>query len=249
VPTVVTTAIVLHALNYSESSRILRLATREAGVQSVMARGARASQRRFGSAVDLFAEGEVQYEARVGRDMHTLARFDVQRSRTALGTSLDRFEGASALSELMLRVSGGDDTPEVAFDALRDGLDEIASEALPSLAAIRSNWRLLAALGFSPALDACLECDTELPPDADACFSAESGGVLCDACGARRSTRRLPAAARTQLRLWLDTGDGTPQQALDQGTERAHRRLLRVFVHSHLTDGRPLKAFDAWAAA
>ena len=78
-----TEAIVLHAFNYSESSRILRLATREAGVQSVLARGARASQRRFGSAVDLFAEGEVQYEVRTGRDLHTLAR-EAQGGRTVV---------------------------------------------------------------------------------------------------------------------------------------------------------------------
>jgi DNA repair protein RecO (recombination protein O) len=121
VTVVVTSAIVLHALNFSESSRILRLATREAGVQSVLARGARASQKRFGSAVDLFAEGEVQYTVRSGRDLHTLSRFDVQRSRIALGTSLARFEGASALAEVMLRVAVEDDTPEHAFNTLRAG--------------------------------------------------------------------------------------------------------------------------------
>jgi len=42
----VTDAIVLHSFDYLESSRILRLLTREAGVRSVLARGARRSQRR-----------------------------------------------------------------------------------------------------------------------------------------------------------------------------------------------------------
>ena len=37
---VVTEAIVLHAFDYLESSRILRLVTRDAGVRSVLARGA-----------------------------------------------------------------------------------------------------------------------------------------------------------------------------------------------------------------
>ena len=40
----VTDAIVLHSADYLESSRIFRLATREAGVQSVLARGARSSE-------------------------------------------------------------------------------------------------------------------------------------------------------------------------------------------------------------
>lgn len=247
-PPIVTSAIVLHAFNYSESSRILRLATREAGVQSVLARGARASQRRFGSAVDLFAEGEVQYDVRAGRDLHTLARFDVMRSRVALGSSLARFEGASALAEVMLRVAGDDETPADAFDALRDGLDAIASEAAATVATIGAIWRLLGTLGFTPALDACVQCDRPLPAALDVAFNAESGGVLCDACAARLPARRLPAGARQQIRSWLD-GSADAAGALDLLTERAHRRLLRVFVHAHLTDGRPLRAFDAWATA
>jgi DNA repair protein RecO (recombination protein O) len=245
----VTDAIVLHALNYSESSRILRLATREAGVQSVLARGARASQRRFGSAVDLFAEGEVQYEVRSGRDLHTLARFDVQRSRIALGSSLPRFEGASALAEVMLRVAGDDDTPADAFDALRSGLDAIAVDAAATLATIRAIWRLLATLGFTPALDACVPCNRAIPADVDAAFSAEAGGVLCELCAARIPARRLPAEARRVLRSWLDSVDLDEPETLDLPMERAHRRLLRTFVHAHLTDGRPLRAFDAWATA
>ena len=245
-----TDAIVLHAFNYSESSRILRLATREAGVQSVLARGARASQRRFGSAVDLFAEGEVQYEVRTGRDLHTLARFDVQRSRVALGSSLPRFEGASALAEVMLRVAGGDDTPADAFDALRSGLDAIATDAEATLATLGAIWRLLATLGFTPALDACVHCDRAIPSDVEAAFSAGAGGVLCESCAGRVEARRLPAEARRVLRGWLDP-DAADMAAppIDLPTERAHRRLLRTFVHAHLTDGRPLRAFDAWATA
>ena len=249
-PSVVTAAIVLHAFNYSESSRILRLATREAGVQSVMARGARASQRRFGSAVDLFAEGEVQYEARPGRDLHTLARFDVVQSRAALGSSLPRFEGASAIAEVMLRVAGDDGTPGDAFDALRDGLDAIAADTDATVATTRAIWRLLGAIGFTPALDSCVACDRELPVELDVSFSAESGGVLCTGCASRVPSRRLPASARTTLIGWLFTKDGGADSAgLDVLTVRAHQRLLRIFVHAHLNDGRPLKAFDAWATA
>lgn len=259
-PAIVTTAIVLHAIDYSESSRILRLATREAGVQSVMARGARTSRRRFGSAVDLFAEGEVEYDVRAGRELHTLSRFDVLRSRVALGGSLERFDGASALAEVMLRVAADDETPADAFDALRAGLDAIAAGTAPAVESIRAIWRLLSAIGFTPALDSCVQCDRDLPAGLDVAFNAESGGVLCEGCAARMPSRRLPASARATIRSWL-AGDAAPWESggaevvtsagggLDGPTLKAHRRLLRLFVHAHLTDGRPLRAFDAWADA
>lgn len=249
-PPVVTAAIVLQTLNYSESSRILRLATREAGVQSVLARGARSSQRRFGSAVDLFAEGEAQFEVRTGRDLHTLARFDVVRSRFALGTSLPRFEGASALTDVMLRTAADDGTPADAFDALREGLDAIATAADATAASLEAIWRLLSTLGFTPALDACVACDRELDRGLEVHFSAEAGGVLCAHCASPVPSRRLPSSARDQLRAWVERGDEQPQSpALDAATCMAHQRLLRIFVHAHLTDGRPLRAFDAWATS
>src|ERR687883_1333581 len=94
-PLLTTDAIVLHAFDYSETSRILRLATREAGVQSVLARGARRAKSRFGSALDLFAQGAAQLYLKEGRDLQTLSGFDVTRARPALADDLGRFAGAS----------------------------------------------------------------------------------------------------------------------------------------------------------
>jgi DNA repair protein RecO (recombination protein O) len=36
--------------------------------------------------------------------------------------------------------------------------------------------------------------------------------------------------------------------ALSDSEARAHQRLLREFVIEHLSDGRPLKAFETWEA-
>src|SRR5262245_11311442 len=99
----VTDAIVLHAFDYLESSRILKLATREAGVRSVLARGARRSKGRFGSALDLFAQGSAELHVKHGRELDTLSGFDVTRARPLLAGHLERFSGASAIAELVLR--------------------------------------------------------------------------------------------------------------------------------------------------
>src|SRR5262245_45002865 len=102
-PVIETDAVVLHAFDYLESSRILRLATRDAGVRSVLARGARRSSKRFGSALDLFAQGAAQLHTKPGRELDTLAAFDVVRARSELGADLARFMGASTIAELTLR--------------------------------------------------------------------------------------------------------------------------------------------------
>ena len=248
---VVTDAVVLHAFDYLESSRVLRLATREQGVQSVLAKGARRSQKRFGSAVDLFAEGQAQYYAKAGRDLHTLGSFDIVRSRLGLGEDLERFAASAALAELVLRFARDESEPTW-YDALVAALDALAlaPAGTAAEAGIAGAWQLVATLGFAPTIDVCAACHDAIPPDRAARFSHPAGGALCERCTrSGRSGRQLPAEARALLRGWLEVDRAPAIHALDAGTARAHQRLLREFLREHLMDERPLRAFESWEAA
>jgi DNA repair protein RecO (recombination protein O) len=68
--------------------------------------------------------------------------------------------------------------------------------------------------------------------------------VLCGSCAASYPGGRiLPAAARACIESWSNAGRVA---ALSQLDARAHQRLLRQFLQQHLSDGRALRAFDAW---
>lgn len=247
-PLVATDAIVLHAMDYLESSRILRLATRDAGVQAVIAKGVRRPKARLAAGLDLFAEGAAQLSLKPGRELNTLTAFDVTRVRVALAGDLARFSAAAAIAELVLRFGHDDAQPEV-FDELARALDAIGAapgeDARPL--ALGGAWRLVAAFGFAPALDQCARCHAEVPAGAPAAFSRADGGILCEGCARLApGTRQLPGAARAAIGDWLAGRDAAP---MDDAMLRAHQRLLREFVHEHLTDGRPLKAWDAWEKA
>ena len=244
-PPLRTDAVVLHVFDYLETSRIVRIATREMGVQSVLARGARRSRSRYGSALDLFASGVAEISTKPGRDLHTLVSFDVQRARAGLAEDLGRFTGASALAELALRFTGEDTHPAL-YDTLIASLDalDVAAEQETIDVSLGCAWRIVGELGFAPSLDRCSSCETVVPADAVASFSHRAGGVLCDVCARLEPVHRaLPPTARTTLGAWL-TGDGAP--ALADGERRAHQRLLREFLREHLADGRRLRAFDVW---
>jgi DNA repair protein RecO (recombination protein O) len=245
-PLLVTDAIVLHSANYLESSRLLRLLTREAGVQSVVARGARTSRKRFGSAVGLFARGQAQIEVRAGRDLHTLTQFDVTNAQAGLAELLSRFSAASAIAECALRVVHEEAAPPV-YDGLASALTELTrADGDHTIAvALGALWRLVHEVGFSPALRTCAECHSPIEDDEDATFSHAAGGILCARCAARApGGRRLPSSARLAILNWID---GIPVE-LGLRECRAHQRLLREFVAQHLTDGRPLRAFVDWEA-
>lgn len=246
VPLIKSDALVLHAFDYRETSRIVRLVTRELGVVSAMARGARRPNNKFGAALDLFASGDVQLTTTPGRDLHALISFESTRSRPALAESLDRFAGAAALAELLLRFAP-EDADSGLLDTVSDALDALclAPPGHAGAVALGGAWRLVADLGFAPALDNCALCHATLPAEAPVSFHHRAGGALCAACaGQSRGTRLLPPAARDALRSWLGQ---LPTPALDDASLRAHQRLLREFLEEHLTDGgRPLRALAAW---
>src|SRR5262245_55104919 len=112
-----TDAIVLHVQDYLESSRIIRLATREHGVQSLLARCARRPKSKFRPSLDLFATGVAHFSLKPGRELSNLTGFDLVRSRLSLAAHLDRFAGASVLAEMALHFAHADPYDE-AFDVL-----------------------------------------------------------------------------------------------------------------------------------
>lgn len=242
---VVTDAIVLHMFDYLESSRILKVVTREAGVRSVLARGARKSKRRFGAALDLYAQGSAELHIKIGRELDTLTAFDVTRARPQLAANLDRFTGASAIAELTLRCARDASDPGL-FDAVLAVLDDLALASADRARDITLGgaWRVLSELGVAPTIDNCAECHAIVAAEAPATFSHPAGGVLCQRCAhLARSARTLPPAARAALRDWLSA---TPHPLTDVQEARAHQRLLREFVREHLADDRPLRAFEVW---
>lgn len=242
---VATEAVVLHAFDYLESSRILRLMTRDAGIQSVLARGARSSRKRFGTSLDVFAQGTAEYSTRPGRDLSTLTAFDATRARPELAADVSRFAGACVLAEMALRFSSDEPHPGL-FEAFVSGLDSIgAAHADESVSrTLGAAWHIVGELGFAPALDVCANCHTELAEDARAAFSHVAGGALCERCARLvPGTRQVPPEARAAIRDWLA---GSAIQLASAAEGRAHQRLLREFLDQHLSEGKRLVAYGMW---
>ena len=240
-----TDAIVLHAFDYRETSRIVRLATRDVGVVSVIARGARRPKSKFGSAFDLFTSGVAELAMHPSGDLHALRAFDTVRTRPQLGASLGRFGAAEALSEVCMRFGQEDDSGRV-FEAAERALDKIgqAAPAQVAEAAMAGLWLFVAGLGLAPSLDICASCHAAIPAASPVTFHHRAGGALCGACARRASGgRTLPPEARAAILTWLE---GRDAPIPDEASARAHRRLLREFLEEHVGDGRPLRAFLSW---
>ncbi len=233
----------LKTYEYSETSKILRLLTRDRGLCSVIAKGARRPKSRFGGLLEPFTDGVATFYVKEGRELHTLSGFELVRERQALGRELVRYAGAGLLTEIVLRVAPA--APDRAlFARLRRGLDRLLEEDGDVEAAIlEETWRLIACLGFAPAVDRCAECGAEAPPDRAVLFDLSGGGLVCESCrrdGGRRHVRSLDAGVRAELAA-LVAGATPPGVRLR--TLPAQRDLLREFVAHHVAEHRQLNSF------
>jgi DNA repair protein RecO (recombination protein O) len=244
-PVALTPAIVLSTLRYSETSKIVRLATRDLGVQSAIARGALRPRSRFGAALQVLSEGQAQLYLKEHRELHTLAAFDLIRMPVGIAADLERYAVASTLAEVMLRFAPADPHP-ASFDLLRDAL--AALEAAPAdavrAAGLRAVWQLVGSLGFAPSLDDCVHCGAPVPEGGDVAFSTKDGGVMCERCAGPDPGVRLPERARRDLAILVEPAHPLPQ--LDAPHFLAHQRLLARYIRYHLGEGAELPALDFW---
>lgn len=245
---VTTPVTILKTYDYSETSKILRCLTRDYGLRSVIAKGARRPKSRFGGLVEPFSDGVATFYLKDGRDLYTLSAFELTRERQALGHDLLRFGGAGLLTELALRF-GSDSQDRRLFDRLRAGLDRLlTAPGDPAALVLKEAWGMISALGFRPAVGHCVSCSRELADAEGTRFELEAGGLFCLHC-ARRSPQPgrargldLPPEAARELRaLAAPARNGAPPPGPLQ-TGRLQRAVLREFVVHHLADDRPLNS-------
>ena len=241
---VTTRALVLQSFPYSETSKILRLYTLDAGQRSVIAKGALRPKSRYGGILEPFTEGHATFYLKEGRDLHTLSGFDLLRSRQALGRTLTGFAGASLLAEIALRFTTEEPHPDF-YHTLAAAWDAIAgSEGDATLrAALTGAWALVTLLGFEPQTDHCIVCERPLVPAEPVRFDTQAGGVACLRC--RPAGRIVDPASRAELAL-MARGETPPEALADPPL---HRALLRVFLETHIAEDRPFRSLDLFLDA
>lgn len=177
----VSEAIVLRHIDYGEADRIVSLLTLDHGLLKGFARGARKSRKRFGPALEPFAQVRVTWKDGGRGELVSLQEAELVDLRTGLRSELTSLALAAYGCELIEEFSSAGEVHEEMFFLLRAFLD--ALQQGEGLAECRSLFelRLLNLVGYIPHLLHCAACGGGLPED-DICFAAEQGGPLCRAC-------------------------------------------------------------------
>jgi DNA repair protein RecO (recombination protein O) len=206
-------ALVLRTTDWSETSRIATLWSREFGKVRVLAKGGRRLKSNFENALDLLTVCDIVFlrKSSGGLDLLTEARV-VQRF-PRLRQDLAALYAAYYLAELLGEFTQDYDPHPVLFDEALETLNALgrATPDAPPPAVgprvARFELVLLRELGYSPALERCTLCGAALP-DRGLAFSPASGGVLCPACrGKAMQAVPLSGAAWAALRAFAADGE------------------------------------------
>jgi DNA repair protein RecO (recombination protein O) len=241
---VCTPAVLLRSFDYSETSRVLRLYTRDLGLVSVMAKGVRRGGARGQGGLDTFSRGELTAYMRPTRDLQTFKEFAVEEAGASLGKDVLRFAGASVLAEIVLLHAAPDPSPQV-FERLTGALRRIEAESRAGIvgAVLAEAWMLVNTLGYEPRIGQCVHCGKALGASELSRFDFSAGGVRCSDCTFDHSGPLVGPGARQQLAALLQ---GEAPEVL--GKPRAHLRLLHDFVTYHISGSKPLKTFRVFVA-
>lgn len=169
--------IVLSDVNYSESSKILNILTKEYGLIGVMSKGCRNMKSRLRGISRKLIYGKFHIYYKVN-GLCTLIGVDLINSYSNILSNLNSISYATYILELTEQVIRQNESHEI-FNLLRSSLDKINEGFSPLVITDILELKYLDYLGVKPNIDGCSLCGSNKNIIT---ISSEAGGYVCSAC-------------------------------------------------------------------
>ena len=192
--------LVVRTTDWSETSRIATIWTRELGKVRVLAKGGRRLRSNFEVALDLLSVCSIVLLRKSSGGLDLLTEARVEERFNGLRTNLPALNAGYYVAELLGDGTQDYDPHPALFEFSLDTLRKLAAggDVTGLVSAYELGW--LGELGLRPVLDRCAACQTDQLPAGRLTYSAIAGGVVCPACGpAQRDRRSVSRAALDTL--------------------------------------------------
>ena len=231
-------ALVLRTTDWSETSRIATLWTREFGKVRALAKGGRRLKSNFESALDLLTLCRIVFLRKSSGGLDLLTEAQVAERFPRLRTDLSALYAAYYIAELLAGWTEDYDPHPLLFDEALATLRSLGEPDIPTgLRLARFELVLLRELGYSPALSSCAVCNGELGAGALA-FSPAAGGMIGPECRPKhRDAIPLSREAWQVLRDLSETDDAW-RRPFPPEVRAEIRKVLNLYV-TYLLGRRP----------
>jgi DNA repair protein RecO (recombination protein O) len=198
-----TPAIVLRARDYSESDRIVTLLTRQFGKLCGIAKGAKASRRRFERKLEPFSQVALFFRRRPHGQLVFITRAERgEAPPPVIEDDLAKIALGSYMLELAEALTSEEAEATDAYHVLADALDALGRSAATLAMRQAYELRLLRAAGFGLEFSHCRLCAAAVVDDGGAAyFVVARGGVVCARCRPQAPEGALRMASASAFAL------------------------------------------------
>lgn len=183
-----TEAIVLRAVNFRDTSKVVTFYTRRYGKMSAVAKGARNPKSKFGSLFQPMNFLQIVFYRRENRGMQYVSSSDFVKYFKTLTSDMRKFSIAMSLVEIIDRVMHDEEENESVFELLVDSLTLLDTAGVnPQNVFVHFALHLAINLGFAPNFENCLICGKRIDLEGESGISyvVSKGSPSCQSCSSR----------------------------------------------------------------
>lgn len=191
-------AIVIRAVDFSETSSIVTFFTRDFGKVSTLAKGARRKKGPFESALDLLALCRIVFIHKSSDSLDLLTEAKLVNRLRASEVDLSRLYSGYYIAELLMNLTDEMDPHPELFEIAQQSLRliEDSSTAFEPVI-LRYELAILRETGHLPSMNQCVGCGSQIGEFPRVSMGLQAGGILCSTC--RAGHRRL-VSIRSEIR-------------------------------------------------
>jgi DNA repair protein RecO (recombination protein O) len=235
-----TQAIVIRVIEFSETSCVVTMFSRDFGKITALAKGARRPKSPFESAIDLLAIIRIVFLHKSTDTLDLLTEAKLERRFRAAEHNLFRLYAGYYVAELLREMTDtGDPHPEL-FDAALATLGQIEHSERLGAIVLQFEITALRLLGHLPSLEHCVGCGTSMDSGGTMAFGMLAGGVLCSGCRrGQRQVVRVTGATIELLRQYAAASDVATAPAITDTKLRGETRGILNQYMNNLLGRRP----------
>ncbi len=224
-------AIVLRVIDFSETSCVVTMMTREFGKITALAKGARRPKSPFEAALDVLAICRIVFLHKSSGAMDLLTEAKLDRRFRSSSSELKRLYSAYYIVELLRILTEENDPHPDLFDLACQTIgliDDPSEDVLKvDVELMRFELQMLRLLGHMPMLTKCVGCGRERTTRNEVRFGLNAGGLLCHQCQRGQSNVVTVSPGGIELLLKLaGNGNDAASQDLTRVKENAAQEWL-----------------------
>jgi len=255
-----TEVIVLRSMKYRDTSKIVTFYSKEYGKLKGIAKGARTSKNKFGSALEPFSHSMLLIYKKDHRDLHLISQCDSIDSFRNLTEDLDRMTAALSVLELTDQVTHHEERAPALFSLLVETLNVLNISTKNYETYLKAfQLRLAALFGYAPNFEVCGECGKSVlhgDGDRQVAFQIVRGAVYCNTCCAPNDSVILGSDQNNgftalsvqglQIVRRLVNTQLSSLSTLEFDTRIGNEinELLRLYLRYHFDGLKPLKSAE-----